>query len=111
MYGFLLNNMGFDTSHLFYAIVVADTATRLDGGLKTEVLNAISEYGPEEGILELDNVRVFICKYNHEDAERDLNWAVRFWKNERAAIPTQNLNKCRSCEYSEKCQVWSNYEV
>jgi len=46
---------------------------------------------------------VFPCKYNHEEAEKDLNWASKFWKKEGEAIPTQNPNKCKTCEYNEKC--------
>jgi hypothetical protein len=103
MYGLLLNNMGFDTRLLFYAIVVADPAARSDGSLKEKVLDAIGENGLKEGILELDNARIFLCKFNRGDAEKDLDWALKFWKKEREAIPTQNPNKCKTCEYLEKC--------
>jgi CRISPR/Cas system-associated exonuclease Cas4 (RecB family) len=104
MYGLLLNNMGFDTRHLFYAIIVADSAAGSDGNLKKKVLEAINKNGPKEGTLELDNARVYLCKYNQEDAEKNLNWALKFWKQERDAIPTQNPSKCKTCEYFEKCQ-------
>lgn len=104
IYGLLLNNMGFDTRLLFYAIVVADPTGRFDRNLKKRVLQAINKNGHREGILELDNARVFLRKYNHEAAEKDLNWAVKFWKQEREAIPTQNPNKCKKCVYFDKCQ-------
>jgi CRISPR/Cas system-associated exonuclease Cas4 (RecB family) len=104
IYGLLLNNIGFDTRLLFYAIIVADPAVRFGRNLKKKVLEAINKNGPKEGILELKNARVFLRKYNHGDAEKDLNWAVKFWKQEREAIPTQNPNKCKTCEYFEKCQ-------
>ena len=104
MYGLLLNNMGFDTRHLFYAIIVANPAAGSDGKLKKKVLEAINKNGPKEGTLELDNARVYLCKYNQEDAEKDLNWALKFWRQERDAMPTQNPNKCKTCEYFEKCQ-------
>jgi len=104
MYGLLLNKIGFDTRLLFYAIVVADPAVRSDRNFKKKVLEVINKNGPKEGILELDNAKVYFCKYNHGEAEKDLNWAVKFWKQEREAIPTQNPNKCKTCEYFEKCQ-------
>lgn len=104
IYGLLLNSLGFDTRLLFYAIVVAEPAAKSDRNLKKRVLEAIEKNGPREAVLELDNARVFLCKYNQEDAERDLKWAVKFWKQEREAIPTQNTNKCKACEYFEKCQ-------
>ena len=87
IYGLLLNNIGFDTSQLFYAIIVADPAARSDNHLNRKVLEAINKNGPKEGILELDNARVFLCKYHHGDAEKNLNWAAKFWKQEREAIP------------------------
>jgi hypothetical protein len=104
IYCLLLNNMGFDTRLLFYAIIVADPTAPPDRDLKKKVLEAINRNGPKESILELDNARVFLVKYNHGDAEKDLNWAVKFWKHEREAIATQNPNKCKTCEYLEKCQ-------
>jgi len=103
MYCLLLGNIGFDTKLLFYAIVVADPVVQSDKNFKKNVLAAINKNGPREGILELDNARVFFCKYNQGDAEKNLNWAVKFWKKERQAIPTTNPNKCKTCEYFEKC--------
>jgi hypothetical protein len=102
-YGLILKNVGFDTSNLFYAIVIADPAKRFDKNLKSRVLKAINKNGPQEGILNLDDAKVFLHKYVHEDAEKDINWALKFWKREREAIPSQNLNKCKVCEYFEKC--------
>ena len=34
-------------------------------------------------------------KYNREEAEKDLDWAIKFWKKEREAIPTENPNPIR----------------
>ena len=103
-YGLLLNNMGFDTSSLFYAIVVAQPITRSDETLKSRVVEAITKNGFKEGIVELDNARIFLCKYNHENAEKDLDWASKFWRMEREAIPAENPNKCRVCEYLDQCR-------
>ena len=103
-YGLLLKNMGFDTSSLFYAIVVAQPIARSDETLKSRVVEAITKNGFKEGILELSNARIFLCKYNHGSAEKDLDWASKFWTMEREAIPAENLNKCRVCEYLEQCR-------
>ena len=104
IYGLLLNNIGFDTKHLFYAIIVADPAYRYDDSLSRKAMEAIDKNGPKEGVFDLANARVFFCKYNQGDAEKDLKWAVKFWRQEREAVATQNPNKCKTCEYHEKCQ-------
>ena len=57
----------------------------------------------EKSILTIDNVKIFIYKFNPTEAEKCLNWALEFWKGERKAIPTKKLNKCKSCEYNTKC--------
>jgi hypothetical protein len=103
MYGLLLSSIGFDTKSLLYAIVVADPDARFDNNLKKNVLQAIDKNGLKEGTLKLDNARVFLCKYNGNEAQSNLDWAVKFWKLEREALATRNLNKCKTCEYFEKC--------
>jgi hypothetical protein len=36
-----------------------------------------------------------VRKHNREEAEKDLDWAIKFWKKEREAIPTENPNPIR----------------
>jgi hypothetical protein len=104
IYGLLLKNMGFDTRLLLYAIVVAEPNARKDKSFKTRVVEAVKANGPKEATLELGNARIFLCKYNQENAERDIDWASKFWKKEREAIFADNENKCRACEYLDKCR-------
>lgn len=103
-YGLLLESIGFNTSYLHYAIVIADPITRIDRSLKKRVAAAIGKNGLKDAVLEIENGKVYLHKYDRAEAEKDLDWAVKFWKKEREAIPTENTNKCRKCEYSSQCR-------
>jgi CRISPR/Cas system-associated exonuclease Cas4 (RecB family) len=103
-YGLLLRNMGFDTSRLFYAIVIADPKARDDKELKRKVVEAVIKNGPKEAVLVIENAKISFMKFNQSDAEEDLDWAIDFWKNHREAILTTNSNKCKNCEYKVECQ-------
>jgi len=105
VYGILLTNMGFDTSRMIYAIVMVDLAARVDEKLRKRVFNAVIRNRRKEAVLKIEGARIYVNKFNPEEAEQDLDWAIEFWKNNRGAIPTRNPNKCRSCEYNEKCDA------
>jgi len=102
-YGILLTNMGFDTGRLLYAIVMVDPAARVDKKMRRQVFNSVIKNGLKEAVLETEGARIYINRFNQEEAKRDIDWAIEFWKMEREAIPTRNPNKCKSCEYNEKC--------
>ena len=104
-YGILLREMGFDINRLFYAIVMVNPKGRDDKKLKERVVKAVIKNGPKEAVLTTENARIYFTKFNEEEAEQDLDWAIEFWKNNREAIPTRNPNKCRSCEYNDKCDA------
>jgi hypothetical protein len=107
-YGVLLGNMGFDTSRLFYAIVVADPKTRGSRELRQNVMRTVMENGPKEAVLSVDDAKVYICKFNRVQAEKDLSWALEFWGNNREAELTSNPNKCLRCEHKIRCQDSDN---
>jgi len=105
-YGILLKSIGFDTGKLFYAIVVADRRARDDPSLKERVFEAVMKNGLKEAILPIDNAVVYLNKFDEQEAKSSLEWAIQFWKGQREAISTTNRNKCRICEYEEKCKDW-----
>ena len=107
-YGLLLRNMGFDTTHLFYAIVIVDPMSKDAKKSKERVMDAVIKSGPKESVLKTQNATIYVNKFNQKEAEQDLNWAIEFWKNKREAVPTRNPNKCKSCEYSGECEVPNN---
>ena len=104
-YGILLKNIGFNTEKLYYAIVVADRRARDDPKLKENVFNAIMKNGLKKTILPIENAVIYLKKFDEQEAESSLDWAIQFWKNQREAIPTSNPYKCRSCEYKEECKI------
>lgn len=103
-YGVLLENMGFDTSRLFYAIVVADPKTKGSRELRKKVVQTIISNGPKETVHSINNAKIYQVKFNRVNAEKDLAWALEFWIKNREAQPTSNQNKCARCEYQAKCE-------
>jgi CRISPR/Cas system-associated exonuclease Cas4 (RecB family) len=103
-YGVLLGNMDFDTSRLFYAIVVADPKTSGSRELRQDVVRTVAENGTREAVLSVDGAKVYVCKFNRLQAEKDLAWAFEFWNMHREAESTSNQNKCARCEYQTHCQ-------
>jgi len=88
---------------LFYAIVVADRSAREDANLKERVFDSIRKNGLKKAILTTEKAVIYLNKFDPEEAESSLNWAIQFWKNQREATPTSNPNKCRTCEYKKEC--------
>jgi len=103
-YGTLLKSLGFNTEKLHYAIVVADRRARNDPNLKDNALEAVMKNGLKAAILPIENAVVFLNKFDEREAEASLDWAIQFWKGEREAISTSNHNKCRVCEYEDRCK-------
>lgn len=110
IYGHLLREMGLKITSLFYAIIIISPEMRNNKKLMKEIGNRVFQsfskellFRKEKSILTIDNVKIFIYKFNPTKAEKCLNWALEFWKGERKAIPTKKLNKCKSCEYNTKC--------
>jgi len=106
-YGILLRNMGFDTSRLFYVIVIVNPEARNDRRLREKVIDAVTKDRPKDTVLTIENAQIYLKKFNQTEAEQDLDWAIEFWKKQREAIPTRNLNKCKSCEYNAECNMLS----
>ena len=104
-YGILLRNMGFDTEKLLYAIVLTDPKAKDDKELGTRVYEATMKNGLEGAVLSVKNARIYVNKFDASKAERDLGWALKFWKNRRNASQTVNSNKCKSCEYTTLCEM------
>jgi len=103
-YGLILESMGFNTSRMFYAIVVANPLTRGNPELQTKAIDAIFKNGFEEGILSTDDTIIHFCKFHSSEAQESLQWAIEFWKQKRNAEPTTNPNKCAKCEYQTQCK-------
>ena len=103
-YGVILQEMGFDTSQLFYAIVTADPKTRGDREFRKQVVATVIKNGPNEVVLPIKDATIHLHKFDLSDIEKNLSWAIDFWKQNREANPTNNPNKCLRCEYQSQCR-------
>jgi hypothetical protein len=102
-YGLLLQNMGFNTANLYYAIVVARPETKGNKEFRKEAIRTVIANGPKIGSHVIKDAKIYINKYSPALAEMDLAWAVQFWRSQRQAKPTGNKNKCAKCEYQIQC--------
>jgi CRISPR/Cas system-associated exonuclease Cas4 (RecB family) len=102
-YGILLENMGFDTGRLFYAIVVADPASRGNSELRKKIVKTVIENGPKEATISLENAMIYFCKFDELRSGKNVDWAIKFWNKTREAMATDNPNKCAKCEYQAEC--------
>jgi len=103
VYGRILDGAGFDTSDLYYVLVVAPRGSRGDLKLFTKVVEAVKENGAGETSLEVDGAHIYINEYHQPTAERDIDWALDYWRGSRNAAPVDNPAKCMSCEFNDKC--------
>jgi hypothetical protein len=112
VYGLILSRLGFNVDRLYYALALIPRDRRSDNSLFEGILSTVADNGAKEARLEVNGSSVYVCKFNHEKAERDLDWALRFWRGERSATPADNLNKCRNCEFTQLCaRVISNVSM
>jgi len=90
LYGFLLNQMGFDTSNLIINVICFDSDRKYALLLKDVSDNMLDPISRS-------------YNFNLDESRKELDWALSFWKGEREAIPTKNVNKCKKCEFIDKC--------
>ena len=103
-YCIILDKMGFDTRHLFHAIVLVNQEIRSDKELNKRVVKAVMNNGQKEAIIDIEKARIWVRKFRKDKAEKELDWAIDFWKNLRKSIPTKKVYKCKKCEYYKKCE-------
>ena len=101
LYGLLLNEMGFDTERLKYAIILVPQEFKDNEEVRRLPLLIIKRRFPHR--IETEKAAIFINDFNKSEALKELEWAIEYWLNKREAKPTSKLGKCRSCEYAEKC--------
>jgi len=105
VYGKILDGAGFDTSDLIYVIAVAPRESRGDKRLFRKDRGSEPERLPGEETLEVEGAHIYIKEYSQPAAERDIDWALDYWRGSREPASVDNPAKCRSCEYREKCHT------
>ena len=101
LYGLLLNEMGFDTKRLKYAIMLVPQEFRENEEIRRLPLFIIKHGFPPK--IKTEKAAIFINNFNKSEALKELEWAIEYWLNKREAKPTSKLGKCKSCEYAEQC--------
>ena len=105
LYSLLLKQMGFDVSTLKYAIVLAKEKPENFERWRRLVLDKVKSYRllKEKAVVKINGCRVFIGKPKFDKAEKELNFALKYWLCIREAIPTKSASKCRACAYNASC--------
>ena len=98
----MLEAAGFDTSDLYYAIAVAPRDSHRDETIFGKVIKIVNESEGETS-LTVGGAYVYLYEYSRPDSEKDIDWALEYWRETRNSEPADNPVKCRSCEYREKC--------
>lgn len=107
VYGYLLHDLGFDTSELRYIISVVppdrskDELWFLNWEICHRAMNKMDEKRPV--VLDLPGLSALMYPFSLESAIEKLEWAIPFWEGKRNAKPTRKPEKCRVCEYRKKC--------
>ncbi len=111
-YGFILNQLGFNTDSLYYAIVIASRTINREQLKKMDVPNRVLQdfrnkklNKCNEVVLNYGETSAFLRKFQLEDAQRDVDNALEYWRCKRDPLKTDNKNKCNNCAVKKQCDV------
>ena len=79
-YGLILENMGFNTSKLFYALIVADPKTKGNPELQQQAIDAIFENGFKENILSIEDAKYVSVNFTVLKPRETCNGLLNFGK-------------------------------
>ncbi len=112
VYAFLLREMGFDTSSLYCVnVIIKPEATKDISNIKKQVIDATIKNGQKEAELQIKDefqitvAQIVIERFFQHDAKKYLDWVMSYWEFQRAAVRTEDREKCLVCEYKEKCDT------
>jgi hypothetical protein len=104
VYRFILEEMGFDCSNLELVVIrkqmelsEMDRVSFLKESIKELLIGAPKLMRSKRGST------THLVEYNRQEVLAKLNWAEAYWLSQREPIPTQNIAKCRSCEFNDVC--------
>jgi len=107
LYCYLLHLMGWDTSKLKYALVIAPPKCRDDKELR-KISSYVLQQPREEKLrvkLQTGNANIYINGFDMRKTINELDWALGFWTQERPAKPTTKIGKCAACQqFKEICE-------
>lgn len=123
LYGWLLQENGFDTSELTTAIVLFPPIAREAdlrglGATKAAALEILAADGMLDALIKRvkrerarllktgddvtmiahEGTTIQLARYDHEAAVKKLDWALQYWRGEREPLPvTRSPGKCSAC--------------
>jgi len=106
IYCYLLSCMGFDLSKTRYAIIAPHTdledsarVRRLHDQILKQGIAGSKELSFNERM-----VKLFVKRFEMQEVQKDLDFALGYWLGQREAKPTKNPNKCKSCKFKDRCE-------
>lgn len=106
-YCYLLGKMGFDTSKLNYAIVVAPHEAKDDPRLMEAVNMVAKGLGKSTVDVPLTGTvgRAYLHRYQEKVAESHLFELLDYWLGKRPARGSDSSGKCKACEFKNSCEL------
>lgn len=105
LYGYMMESLGFEMEDLQLAILSheQDLDPELGKQLQKQILQADDWDAGETELLSNPSALLHCFEYERADHWDDLQWALRYWRDEREPVPTEKAAKCRSCPYNDTC--------
>jgi CRISPR/Cas system-associated exonuclease Cas4 (RecB family) len=106
VYGLILEEMGFDCSKLKLVVIKIRKQDGFSSECKENFLReSITSLlqGGQKITMKQTKSTTHIIDYSKQDVIAELKWAATYWLSQREPIPTQNIAKCRSCEFNDVC--------
>lgn len=110
LYGWLLQQNQFDISSLLCAVAIFPATlpqtTPPPTDLIEEILGAterlrVRTFRSAVPILRRErSFTLHLFPFRPEIAERDLRWAIDYWRGKRDPEPSSSINKCRICRFN-----------
>lgn len=107
LYCLTLKYMGFDTSKLKYAIIVAPREARDDTALMDVPAKILKDFQREVLLLPLARgfAKVYVKTFDDTKAESELAESLDYWLGRRGARGSDSVGKCRSCKFNLSCDL------
>ncbi|KKL90616.1 hypothetical protein LCGC14_1902910 [marine sediment metagenome] len=110
--GLFLNELGFNIDSLFYTIIIAPLKIEknikllpeIPGYVYKKIMNNKRGFPTSFNDINGTNINAYVYQFELDIAKKNVDWALRYWKEEREAELTKNINKCRSCNYISGCE-------
>ena len=110
--GLFLNELGFNTDSLLYAVIIAPLKIEkkirllieIPGYVYKKIKNNKRGFPTSFNDIEGKNISAYVYQFELDKAKQNVDWALGYWREERDAELTKNINKCKTCSYISGCE-------